>query len=169
MCPHHHSAAEEPHCGFPGAADDKSPVWYAAKHGITISSVENINVKLRRGEGIVPKCHYNRKSCIVPFQHLVRLEVELDPTVPMRDVRNDLEVIVGLSGGTSRRLERKSSTRWSGFEENLHNRPTLGDATVGDVVDRLTEDNATAEGTLAPPSRFRLSQRSTPSSAGLSR
>ena len=98
MCPHHHPAAEEPHCGFPGAADDKPPVLFAAMHGITFSSVENLNVKLRRGENM-PKCHYNWKSRIVPFQLHVRLEVELDPTVPMRVVRNDLEAIVERNGG----------------------------------------------------------------------
>ena len=83
-------------------ADDMPPVWYSAKLGLTISSVENLLVKLRRGESIMPKGYYNRKSRVIPFQHLVRREVELDPTVPMRVVRDDLEAVVELSGGTSR-------------------------------------------------------------------
>ena len=82
-----------------------------------ISGVENLLVKLQRGEIIVPK-GYNRKSRVVPFQHLVRLKAKLDPTVSMRVVGNDPEAVVELSGGTSRRLERKSSSRRSSCEAN---------------------------------------------------
>ena len=75
-------------------SDDKPPVWYAATLGITLSNVTNLLVKLRRRESIMPKGYYHRKSRVVPFQHLVRREVELDPTVPMQVVREDLHVIV---------------------------------------------------------------------------
>ena len=47
----------------------------------------------------MPKGYNNRKSSVVPFKHLVRREVELDPIVPMLVVRNDLEAIVRLYGG----------------------------------------------------------------------
>ena len=75
-------------------ADDTPPVRYAAKLCITISRVENILVKLRRGESIVPTGYYNRKSRVDLFQHLVRREVDLDPTVSLRVVRNDPEAVV---------------------------------------------------------------------------
>ena len=74
--------------------DDKPPVWYAATLGITLSNVTNLLVKLRRWESIMPKGYYHRKSRVVPFQHLVRREVELDPTVPMQVVRDGLHLIV---------------------------------------------------------------------------
>ena len=63
-------------------------VWYVAKFGITISSVENLLVKFRRGENIMPKV-YDRKSRVDMFQHLVRREVKLDLTVPMHVVLNN--------------------------------------------------------------------------------
>ena len=90
--------------------DDKPPVWHAAKLGITVSNVANLIVKLRRGESIMPKGYYNRKSRVTPFQHVVRREIDLDAAVPMRVVRSDLEAIVERLGGTSRRSDRKSST-----------------------------------------------------------
>ena len=74
--------------------DDKPPVWYAATLGITLSNVTNLLVKVRRGESITPKGYYHRKSLVVPLQHLVRREVELDPTVPMQVVLENSHVIV---------------------------------------------------------------------------
>ena len=75
-------------------ADDMQPVQCAAKLCITNSSVENLLVKLRRGEGIVLTGYFNWKIRVDPFQHLVRLKAEFDPAVSMQDVRNDLEAIV---------------------------------------------------------------------------
>ena len=40
----------------------------------------------------MPKGYYNRKSRVVAFQHLVRRE--LDATVPMWQVRKDLDAVV---------------------------------------------------------------------------
>ena len=88
-------------------ADDMPLVWYADELGITISGVENLFVKLRRGEGIVLTGYYNRKCLVGLFQHLVRREVELDPTVPMRVVRNDLEAIVKWHCGNIETLGRE--------------------------------------------------------------
>ena len=78
--------------------DDKPPEWYSCKFGITLHNVANLLVKLRRGESIMPKGYYNRKSRVVPFQHLVRREIELDATVPMWQVRKDLEAVVARYG-----------------------------------------------------------------------
>ena len=79
--------------------DDMPPVWYSTTIGIKLTNVANLLVKLRRGESIMPKGYYNRKSRVIPFQHLLRREIELDPTVPMRVVREDLAAIVERHGG----------------------------------------------------------------------
>ena len=60
---------------------------------MTISGVENLFVKLRRGENALQK-GYNWKNRVDPFQHLVRREVELDQIVPMRVVWNDPKAMV---------------------------------------------------------------------------
>ena len=88
-------------------ANDMPPVLFEAKLCITISSVENLLVKLLRGEDIQPKGYYNQKSRVDPFQYLVRLKAKLDQTVPMRVVRNDLEVVVERHCGDVQSLGRE--------------------------------------------------------------
>ena len=107
-------------------SDDTRLVLYADKLDITISSVENIFVKLRRGENMTPKGYYNQKSRVDPFQYLVRREVELDPTVPMLVVRDDLEAIVERYGGDVEASEQKVSMRRSVCGTKIHNRPRRG-------------------------------------------
>ena len=74
----------------------------------------------------MPKGYYNRKSRVDPFQHLVRSEVELDLTVPMRVVRDDLEVIVEWYGGDVEELGTEVLDEKVGLGTNDLKRLTLG-------------------------------------------
>ena len=105
----------------------------------------------------MPKGYYHRKSRVVPFQHLVRREVELDPTVPMQVVREDLQAIVERYGGNVEALRtevvdevvrmRKERSQ----TDNATGDPVSVDTIDAvDVADSLTEDEETIEDANTP-------------------
>ena len=75
-----------------------SSEWYASRCGIPHSNTKNLLTKLRRGESILPKNHYKRKSRVLPFQHLVMRSITIDPTTPLRTIREDLVTVVARHG-----------------------------------------------------------------------
>ena len=84
---------------FAQHGDSMSVEWYASRCGITDQNTKKLLWKIRRGESILPKNHYKRKSRVLPFQHLVMRVLNNDPTTPLTQLREDLEQIVALNGG----------------------------------------------------------------------
>ena len=83
---------------FSRHGDEKTLEWYSSQCRIPIGNTKTLLWKLRRGESILPKDHYKRKSRVLPFQHLVMRRLTLDPTTPLREVREDLQLIVARHG-----------------------------------------------------------------------
>ena len=83
---------------FAQNGDAKTPEWYASQVGIPVANTKFLLRKIRRGESILPKNHYKRKSRVIPFQHLVLRILTIDPTTPLREIRDDLESVVALHG-----------------------------------------------------------------------
>ena len=59
---------------------------------------QDFAVEVEMGESILPKEQYKRKSRVLPFQHLVMRRLSLHPTTPLREVREDLQLIVDRHG-----------------------------------------------------------------------
>ena len=64
----------------------------------SIANTKNLLWKLRRGDSILPKEHFKRKSRVLPFQHLVMRRLTLDPTTPLHEVREDPQVVIARHG-----------------------------------------------------------------------
>ena len=63
--------------------DSQTLEWYASQCGIPLSNAKKLLCKLRRGESILPKDHYKRKSRVIPFQHLILRRLTIDPTTSL--------------------------------------------------------------------------------------
>ena len=74
--------------------DSQTLDWYSSQCRIPLANTKTLLWKLRRGESILPKNHYKRKSRVIPFQHLVLRRLEIDSTTPLRTVRKDLVRVV---------------------------------------------------------------------------
>ena len=83
---------------FAEHGDVKTSEWYSSRCGIPHSNTKNMLTLLRRGESILPKNHYKRKSRVLPFQHLVMRAITIDPTTPLRTIREDLANVVSRHG-----------------------------------------------------------------------
>ena len=83
---------------FAQHGDNKPAEWYSSQCGILIGNTKVLIWKLRRGESILPKNHYKRKSRVFAFQHLVLRRLTIDPTTPLREVHDDLQHVVARHG-----------------------------------------------------------------------
>ena len=79
---------------FAQHGDAKTPQWFASECGIPLANTKVLLWKIKKGESIMPKDHYKRKSRVTPFQHLVKRRLEIDPTTPLRVLREDLIQVV---------------------------------------------------------------------------
>ena len=79
---------------FAEHGDTKTSEWYSARCGIPHHNKKNLLTMIRRGDSLLPRNHYKRKSRVVPFQHLVLRSISIDPTTPLKTMRKDLESVV---------------------------------------------------------------------------
>ena len=83
---------------FSQNGDAKTAEWYASQCGIPLSNTKTLLWKVRKGESLLPKNHYKRKSRVLPFQHLVKRRLAIDPTTSLAVVREDLIQVVAQHG-----------------------------------------------------------------------
>lgn len=116
---------------FTQHGDTKIPEWYSSQCGITISNIKVLLCKIRKGESILPKGHYKRKSRVIPFQHLVLTRLEIDQTTSLRTIRRDLSKVIERHGDDIANIPADVMNAIVAEDER---RPE--DAPVGDVADQ---------------------------------
>ena len=84
--------------------ETKSSEWYSAQCGIPHHNTKTLLAMIRRGDSLLPRNHYRRKSRVLPFQHLVLRCISIDPTTPLKTMREDLGNVVLRHGDDVARL-----------------------------------------------------------------
>ena len=95
---------------FEKFGDSISDVDYSTKFGIPLKNTQKLLTKLRKGICILPKCHYHRKSRVIPYQHLVKQILLDDPSISISKLRQCLISMTESDGG------RVEATETSGVE-----------------------------------------------------
>ena len=73
--------------------DALSDVQYSTQLGIPFKNTQRLLTELRNGRSILPKGHFSRKSRVLPYQHIVKRMIEVDPSFTIRKMREYLVVL----------------------------------------------------------------------------
>ena len=83
---------------FEKNGDALSDVQYSTQFGITLKNTQRLLTELRKGNSILSKDHFNRKSRVLPYQHLVKRMIEIDPSITVAKMRECLVVFTNTHG-----------------------------------------------------------------------
>ena len=81
---------------FERVGDALSDIEYSTKFGIPLKNTQKLLTSLRKGQSILPKGHYSRKSRVIPYQHIVKRLLANDPSITIKKLRECL--ICGVEG-----------------------------------------------------------------------
>ena len=78
---------------FEKNGDALTDVQYSTQFGIPLKNTQRLLTELRKGNSILPKGHFSRKSRVLPYQHLVKRMIEVDPSITVQKMRECLVVL----------------------------------------------------------------------------